>query len=138
MYRRILKIALPLLLITLVGCSRYTAPSPIDGAWRMERIVTESDLVFELPEGATPYWNIMNVVYSVGLQRREGGGVQQTSRGNVFFHRDKIRFVPDQEHKRNFPVPDGQELEELTLRYQVWKDKLVFYGEGYTIYLIKR
>lgn len=138
MKRRNLYFPLLLVVLALSGCSRYVAPSPLDGVWRMERIEATEGLEIDIPEGATPYWDFMNVVYSTGYQTKKDGWVHRTSRGNVFFDRDQIRFVPDLENMRNFPVPNGKERDELILRYKVWRGKLELYGEGYTIYLIKR
>lgn len=140
MYMKSRFVYFPLLLLMLVlsGCSRYVAPSPLDGIWRMERIEAAEGLAIDIPEGATPYWDFMNVVYTAGYQMKQDGGVSRTSRGNVFYERDQIRFVPDREDQRNFPVPNGKNRDELTLRYKVWRGKLELYGEGYTIYLIKR
>lgn len=126
------------MIIALGSCDKYTAPSPLDGTWRMLRIENTTHLTLPIPEGAVPYWDFQNVIYSVGFQNPDQLGVRRLGFGNAYFDRDVITLISDDEKPHFFPIPSTDKLKRLQLKYRVWNGRLTLYGEGFTIYLEKK
>lgn len=122
----------------LSACSRYTAPSPIDGAWRMVKIENHSGEEMPIPDGAVPYWDFSNVLYSVGYQVKGGLGMRGLGFGNLYFKRDQMTLKANKGVAHYFPVPSTDKLSEISFTYRVWDGKLTLIGPRYTIYLEKK
>lgn len=126
------------IVMVLWGCSRYTAPSPIDGTWRMVGIRNVSGMELPIPEGAVPYWDFSNVLYTVNYQPKGQVGVRRMGFGNVYFERDKMLLKANKGEAHFFPIPSTDKLAEVEFRYKVWDGQLTLIGSDYTIYLEKR
>ena len=124
--------------VFLSACSRYTAPSPIDGAWRMVKIENRSGLELPIPAESVPYWDFSNVLYSVGYQVKGGTGVRRMGYGNLYFQRDQMTLKANNGEAHFFPVPSTEKLTEISFTYRVWNGKLTLSTPDYTIYLEKK
>ncbi|MDO5036327.1 MAG: hypothetical protein Q4D93_05130 [Porphyromonas sp.] len=129
--------------LLLMSCSKYTAPSPLDGIWSVEEITCDDGTTPQVPgidlETSIIYFDFKNVLYTVGTIKKETSGYIRKGWGNVYFHRDEMRLVPDERNDPYFPVPGNDGMgKELTLKYKVWKGKLELSGNGYTLHLKKR
>ena len=131
-------------LFVLQGCDKLTSPSPLDGIWLVESVDNETGLALPAPyETANAvWWEFQNVLYRITYRPNspQNLGQNQGMWGYPVFDRDYITFTPTEAQigKAPFPVPGGEGLRELRLRYETAHDKLTLYGEGYTIHLVRR
>ena len=129
--------------LILGSCAKYTSPSPLDGIWLVDRVESTSTLPTPVVRpGDAVYWEFQNVLFRITYNPAgiTGQSIRQLVWGYPTFDRDRVTFVPADElmGKASFPVPGGTLLPELTLRYETARGRLTMYGEGYTIYLIRR
>ena len=131
-------------LLALQGCDKLTSPSPLDGIWLVESVDNATGL--PLPErietAQAVWWEFQNVLFRITYRpaSSQTAGYSQLMWGYPVFDRDYITFTPTETQigKVPFPVPGGEGLGELRLRYETAHDKLTLYGEGYTIHLVRR
>ena len=133
-----------LFLAGLCGCDKMTSPSPLDGIWLVESVDNESGLSmparYETAEAV--WWEFQNVLFRITYRPAgtEGNGQAQVMWGYPVFDRDYVTFTPTEGlvGKVPFPVPGGEGLGELRLRYETAHNRITLYGEGYTIHLVRR
>lgn len=127
-----------LMLFALASCDKYTAPSPVDGTWRMVRIENNSGEQIPIPKGAVPYWDFANVIYAVGYQREGAVSVSRMGYGNLYVNRDQMTLKANEGTPHFFPIPSTDKLAEVHFKYSVWNGKLRLDADNYSIFLEKK
>lgn len=88
------------------------------------------------------YWEFQNVLFQITYNTDTSSGLWVSSKmwGYPVFDRDSITFTPDKAYAGNafFPVPGGENLTELKVRYETAHGHLTLYGRDYTIHLVRR
>lgn len=139
MKRPILPLSLLLVCLPAVfACSRYTAPSPLDGRWQVVAAEGGDPSAYPFSAEETVYWDFLNVLYKVGVHEGSHTPLRTREWGNAYFRRDSLLLVRGEPYLGKaltppFPCPFTRDT--LCVRYRLRGRELVLTGAGYSIRL---
>lgn len=113
-------VAFVLPIIAVLGCSRYTAPSPLDGRWQV-KTAKNNNTAIQYPFNAQQvvYWDFLNVLYMVSYHDQTHTPLITYEWGNAYFHEDSIILVREKQFRNKpFPFPTDMLGSEIRLKFK--------------------